>query len=400
MQEQQMFQMADNLKQRENIIVFGVGGGGGNALNHIINCGVEGVEFVAANTDAKALLMNKAPNKIILGEKSTRGLGAGANPQVGMDAAKESMDRIKEYLMGADMLFVTAGMGGGTGTGAAPVIAEAAKEMGILVVGVVTTPFKFEMTRRFNVALEGIERLKSKVDALLVVENERLLSIADDRLRIVDAYKMVDEVLRQAVQGVTDLIVKPGIINLDFADIRTVMQNSGSAIMGVGVGEGDNRAELATKAATKSPLMSVPMHGAKGVLLNFTTGADATLAELSKAATMIQSMADPGANVFWGHVIDEEMGESMRLTLIATGFPEGASEPEKKEIVKPPLPPHPLPPKPIRQITDFYKGRKSGESALEETRLQSPGEEENDIFRGVPRSASDSPSFFRKYKQQ
>ena len=264
MEQTQMFQLTDSIKQRENIIVFGVGGGGGNALNHIINSGLEGVEFVAANTDAKALALNKAPNKIVLGEKLTRGLGAGANPQVGMDAAKESMDRIKEYIEGADMLFVTAGMGGGTGTGAAPVIADIAREMGILVVAVVTLPFSFEMQKRFLTAQDGIARLKDNVDALLVVENDRLLGLADEKLRLVDAYQMVDEVLRQAVQGVTDLIVKPGVINLDFADIKTVMRNAGSAIMGIGVGEGDSRAELAAKAAIKSPLMSVPMQGAKG----------------------------------------------------------------------------------------------------------------------------------------
>ena len=205
MEQTQMFQLTDSIKQRENIIVFGVGGGGGNALNHIINSGLEGVEFVAANTDAKALALNKAPNKIVLGEKLTRGLGAGANPQVGMDAAKESMDRIKEYIEGADMLFVTAGMGGGTGTGAAPVIADIAREMGILVVAVVTLPFSFEMQKRFLTAQDGIARLKDNVDALLVVENDRLLGLADEKLRLVDAYQMVDEVLRQAVQGVTDL---------------------------------------------------------------------------------------------------------------------------------------------------------------------------------------------------
>ena len=278
MEQEQLFQFSDDLtKQRENIIVFGVGGGGGNALNHIIESGVQGVDFVAANTDAKALNLNKAQNKIILGEKLTRGLGAGANPQVGTDAAKESMDRIKEYITGADMLFVTAGMGGGTGTGAAPVIAEAAKEMGILVVGVVTLPFSFEMQKRLKTAQGGIEHLRKNVDALLVVENDRLLQLADDKLRIVDAYKMVDEVLRQAVQRVTDLITKPGFINLDFADIKTVMSNAGSAIMGIGVGEGESRAELAAKAAIKSPLMSIPMEGARGILLNVTTGPDVTL---------------------------------------------------------------------------------------------------------------------------
>nr|MBQ6739701.1 cell division protein FtsZ [Synergistaceae bacterium] len=326
--DQNLFQVSEsNVQGRENIIVFGVGGGGGNALNHIIESGVEGVDFVAANTDKKALDLNKAPNKIILGEKLTRGLGAGANPTVGQDAAKESMDRIKDYITGADMIFVTAGMGGGTGTGAAPVIAEAAKEMGILVVGVVTLPFSFEMQKRLKTAQSGIENLRKHVDALLVVENDRLLQIADDKLKIVDAYKMVDEVLRQAVQGVTDLITKPGFINLDFADIKAIMTNAGSAIMGIGVGNGDNRAEDAARSAIKSPLMSVPMEGAKGILLNVTTGEEFTLHEMNKTAEVIRATADPDANVIWGHVIDPDIGDSIRVTLIATGFPEGKVKP-------------------------------------------------------------------------
>ena len=332
--DQSLFQVSDSSVQgRENIIVFGVGGGGGNALNHIIESGVEGVDFVAANTDKKALDLNKAPNKIILGEKLTRGLGAGANPTVGQDAAKESMDRIKDYITGADMIFVTAGMGGGTGTGAAPVIAEAAKEMGILVVGVVTLPFSFEMQKRLKTAQSGIENLRKNVDALLVVENDRLLQIADDKLKIVDAYKMVDEVLRQAVQGVTDLITKPGFINLDFADIKAIMTNAGSAIMGIGVGNGDNRAEDAARSAIKSPLMSVPMEGAKGILLNVTTGEEFTLHEMNKTAEVIKATADPDANVIWGHVIDPDIGDSIRVTLIATGFPEGKVKPVSKPAV-------------------------------------------------------------------
>ena len=391
-----MFQLTDSIKQRENIIVFGVGGGGGNALNHIINSGLEGVEFVAANTDAKALAMNKAPNKIVLGEKLTRGLGAGANPQVGMDAAKESMDRIKEYIDGADMLFVTAGMGGGTGTGAAPVIADVAREMGILVVAVVTLPFSFEMQKRFLTAQDGIARLKDNVDALLVVENDRLLGLADEKLRLVDAYQMVDEVLRQAVQGVTDLIVKPGVINLDFADIKTVMRNAGSAIMGIGVGEGESRAELAAKAAIKSPLMSVPMQGAKGILFNVTTGADVTLNEMARAAEVIKATADPKAEVIWGHVIDEEVGDAIRLTLIATGFPEGKSKPApvpdkvKKDVPSPS----------VRTISSLFSSKKSENNGFEETRLQPPGEEETDLFRGVPKTTYDLPAIYRKRKQE
>ena len=396
MEQTHMFQLTDSIKQRENIIVFGVGGGGGNALNHIINSGLEGVEFVAANTDAKALALNKAPNKIVLGEKLTRGLGAGANPQVGMDAAKESMDRIKEYIDGADMLFVTAGMGGGTGTGAAPVIADVAREMGILVVAVVTLPFSFEMQKRFLTAQEGIARLKDNVDALLVVENDRLLGLADEKLRLVDAYQMVDEVLRQAVQGVTDLIVKPGVINLDFADIKTVMRNAGSAIMGIGVGEGESRAELAAKAAIKSPLMSVPMQGAKGILFNVTTGPDVTLAEMARAAEVIKATADSQAEVIWGHVIDEEVGEAIRLTLIATGFPEGKAKPV------------PLPDKgrkeafssSARTISSLFNAKRNEGTGFEETRLQPPVEEETDLFRGVPKTTYDLPAIYRKRQKE
>jgi cell division protein FtsZ len=402
MEQEQLFQMSDELtQQRENIIVFGVGGGGGNALNHIIESGVQGVDFVAANTDAKALNLNMAPNKIILGEKLTRGLGAGANPQVGSDAAKESMDRIKEYITGADMLFVTAGMGGGTGTGAAPIIAEAAKEMGILVVGVVTLPFGFEMPKRMKTAQGGIEHLRKNVDALLVVENDRLLGLADDKLRIVDAYKMVDEVLRQAVQGVTDLITKPGFINLDFADIKTVMSNAGSAIMGIGVGEGESRAELAAKAAIKSPLMSTPMDGAKGILLNVTTGPDVTLMEMTRAAEVIKETADPEANVIWGHVIDEEVGESVHVTLIATGFPEGTLNSIKvpNKAGKPAVPPAAADTKALRSIFPGAVQPRSGVS-FEETRLQAPNEDERDPFRGVQRMAYDQPAIFRRTRKE
>ena len=441
--DQSLFQVGDSSVQgRENIIVFGVGGGGGNALNHIIESGVEGVDFVAANTDKKALDLNKASNKIILGEKLTRGLGAGANPAVGQDAAKESMDRIKDYITGADMIFVTAGMGGGTGTGAAPVIAEAAKEMGILVVGVVTLPFSFEMQKRLKTAQGGIENLRKNVDALLVVENDRLLQIADDKLRIVDAYKMVDEVLRQAVQGVTDLITKPGFINLDFADIKTIMTNAGSAIMGIGVGNGDNRAEDAARSAIKSPLMSVPMEGAKGILLNVTTGEEFTLHEMNKTAEVIKATADPDATVIWGHVIDPDIGDSMRVTLIATGFPEGKVKPN---VVKQPnintntnasfnsnanqVPPvqlqqeEPMPPRqvtrgirqpqqPVRPqqgmgggmtdrapVRSFYRPATRTPSTLndgfEESRLQTPNDD-RDASHGLPRMNYDQPAIYRR----
>ncbi len=326
MEKENLFAMDEGQpQQRERLVVFGVGGGGGNALNHIIESGVKGVDFVAANTDARALTLNKAQNKILLGEKLTRGLGAGGNPQTGMDAAKESLERMEEYIDGADMLFITAGMGGGTGTGAAPIIAEAARAKDVLTVGVVTLPFDFEMAKRMKTAKAGVESLKKYVDALLVIENQRLLDMADENLRMLDAYKLVDEVLRQGVQGVTDLLTDPGLINLDFADIRSVMSNGGTAIMGVGSGEGENRAELAARAAIKSKLMPVDLRGAKCVLLNVTTGPDATLVEMTRTAEVIKEAADPEANVFWGHVISKKAGGGVHVTLIATGIPDGAN---------------------------------------------------------------------------
>jgi len=295
--EDQPFKAVDFSRQRERILVIGVGGGGGNALNHIIRSGVEGVEFIAANTDARSLDANEARVKIVLGEKLTKGLGAGSDPEVGADAAKESIERIKEHVANVDMVFLTAGMGGGTGTGASPIIAEAARELGALVVAVVTTPFSFEMKTRFRIASQGIENLRGKVDALLVVENDRLLALADEKTKIMDAYRLADEVLRQAVQGVTDLILKPGMIGVDFADIRTVMRNAGSAIMGIGHGDGENRAELAAKAATRSPLMSVSMKGAKGILFNVSGGSDLGILEMQKAANIIRDTADEDAIV-------------------------------------------------------------------------------------------------------
>ncbi|MBQ7262701.1 MAG: cell division protein FtsZ [Synergistaceae bacterium] len=390
MENDQLFRMTnDTMKHTEKIVVFGVGGGGGNALNHIIEADLAGVDFIAANTDAKALDLNKATSKIILGEKLTRGLGAGANPQVGMDAATESLDKIKEYITGTDMLFVTAGMGGGTGTGAAPVIAKAAREMGTLVVGVVTLPFSFEMQKRYRTAQGGIENLKKHVDALLVVENDKLLGLEDSKkIRLEEAYAMVDEVLLQAVQGVTDLIIKPGHINLDFADIRTVMANAGSAIMGIGEREGENRAELAAKAAIQSPLMSVPMEGAKGLLFNVTTGPDVTLHEMSQAADVIKATADPDAEVIWGHVIDKEIGNKLRVTLIATGFPEGKIRHSRTKGDVPPV------------VTPGGRtiglSTKKSDGASGDIRHLSSEDDDAEPFRGVPRMSYDEPAIFRR----
>ena len=329
--EDQPFTVPDFSKQRERILVIGVGGGGGNALNHIIRSGVEGVEFIAANTDARSLDANDASVKIVLGEKLTKGLGAGSDPDTGAAAAMESLERIKEHVANVDMVFLTAGMGGGTGTGASPIIAEAAKELGALVVAVVTTPFSFEMKARFRIAKQGIENLKGKVDALLVVENDRLLALADEKTKVIDAYRLADEVLRQAVQGVTDLILKPGMIGVDFADIRTVMRDAGSAIMGIGHGDGENRAEMAARAAIRSPLMSVSMKGAKGILFNVAGGSDITMFKMNKAANIIKDTADDDAMVIWGHAINEELNGSMRITVIATGFAEETATPSRPE---------------------------------------------------------------------
>jgi len=387
--QDQVFHLPDTLKQTELILVIGVGGGGGNALNHIIESGVDGVEFIAANTDAKALSLNKAPHKIILGEKLTKGRGAGADPLMGMDAAKESIDRIREYVNGADMVFVTAGMGGGTGTGGAPIIAEVAKEAGSLVVGVVTMPFRFEMKKRALVAQEGIIKLKEKVDALLVVENDRLLNHIEDKTKSIDAYKMANEVLRQAVQGVTDLILKPGIINVDFADVKTVMKSAGSAIMGIGEGEGDNRAELAAKAAIKSPLMSMPLKGAKGILINIEAGPDAGLFEMTRAADIVNETADENAQVIWGHTISEDIGNKMRVTVIATGLAEFK---DKIPPVGSPL---------DRSIKYRTLDRTIGTRnfLFDEKDLQGTGDD-NDMFNGVPKTLYDTPSIIRKQQQK
>ncbi|GHV32995.1 cell division protein FtsZ [Synergistales bacterium] len=387
---EQVFDLPDALKEGERLVIIGVGGGGGNALDHIIASNVEGVEFIAANTDVKALRNNKAQRKIILGEKLTRGLGAGADPQKGMDAAKESIELIRESLEGADMIFVTAGMGGGTGTGAAPVIAEVACETGALVVGVVTTPFGFEGVHRAEVAQQGLEQLRDRVDALLIVENERLLTQADDNIRMVDAYKMANEVLRQAVQGVTDLIVKSGHINLDFADIRTVMKKSGSAIMGMGIADGDNAAEAAAKIAIRAPLMSHTIDGATNAIVNVEGSEDMTLREIKKAADLVNTMTDGRVQTILGHVINNEMGDQVRVTVIATGLSDSAMH-KKDSGGNAPI-----------NNTIRQGGRRGllsngrGPITLDGSDTMS-GEE--DIFRGMPKTTYDTPAIFRKKQQ-
>src|SRR5207302_3567121 len=305
------------------IKVVGVGGGGTNAVSRMVDAGLHGVEFIAANTDAQALAMCDADLKLNIGHNSTKGLGACADPDVGLAAASESRDEIKEALKGADMVFVTAGEGGGTGTGAAPVIAEIAKnEIGALTVGVVTRPFSFEGSQRSRQATEGIANLSEQVDTLIVIPNERLLGIVERRTSILDAFRAADDVLRQGVQGITDLITIPGLINLDFADVRTIMHDAGSALMGIGTARGQNRAAEAARSAVSSPLLDSSIEGATGILLNVTGPGDMGLFEVNEAAEVVTSAASPDANIIFGAVIDEGLGDELRVTVIATGFGE------------------------------------------------------------------------------
>ncbi len=309
-----------DLDQFANIKVIGVGGGGNNAVNRMINAGLKGVEFISVNTDAQALQMALANNKIQIGAKLTKGLGAGANPDIGQKAAEESKEDIEQALKGADMVFVTAGMGGGTGTGAAPVVAEVAKDLGALTVGVVTKPFTFEGKKRMQQAEIGIENLKDKVDTLITIPNDRLLQVVEKNTSIVEAFRIADDVLRQGVQGISDLIAVPGLINLDFADVKTIMKETGSALMGIGRASGDNRAMEAARGAISSPLLETSIEGARGVLLNITGGASLGLFEVNEAAEIIAQAADPEANIIFGAVIDERMEDEVRVTVIATGF--------------------------------------------------------------------------------
>jgi cell division protein FtsZ len=310
------------------IKVVGIGGGGTNAVNRMVDAGLKGVEFVAVNTDAQALQMCDADQKLQIGDQLTRGLGAGADPEIGYGAANESRDEIKEALKGSDMVFLTVGEGGGTGTGAAPVIAEVAKqEIGALTVGVVTRPFDFEGAQRARQAEEGIQRLREQVDTLIVIPNEKLLAVVERRTSILDAFREADNVLRQGVQGITDLITIPGLINLDFADVRTIMHEAGSALMGIGDASGENRAAEAAKNAISSPLLEQSVEGATGILLNITGGGDLGLFEVNEAAEIIQSAADSNSNIIFGAVVDEGIGDAVRVTVIATGFEQSSRLP-------------------------------------------------------------------------
>jgi cell division protein FtsZ len=302
------------------IKVVGVGGGGSNAVNRMIEAGLRGCEFIAVNTDAQALLMSEADQKLHIGARSSRGLGAGADPAVGEEAAAESHDEIKEALKGADMVFITAGEGGGTGTGGAPIIAEVAHDLGALTVGVVTRPFGFEGRKRAEQAQNGITNLRDKCDTLIVIPNDRLLQVVEKRTSVIEAFRMADEVLRQGVQGITDLITIPGLVNLDFADVRTIMNDAGSALMGIGEADGESRAAEAARVAVSSPLLEASVEGATGILLNITGGSDLGLFEVNEAAEVVTGAADANANVIFGAVIDENLAGRVRVTVIATGF--------------------------------------------------------------------------------
>lgn len=323
-----MLEFDTNMDELARIKVIGVGGGGNNAVNRMIEHGVEGVEFIAANTDAQALNLSKAETKVQIGNKLTRGLGAGANPEVGKKAAEESREQLEEVLAGADMIFVTAGMGGGTGTGAAPVIAQVAKDLGALTVGVVTRPFSFEGKRRSNQAISGIDTLKGSVDTLIVIPNDRLLEIVDKNTPMLEAFREADNILRQGVQGISDLIAKPGLINVDFADVKTIMYDKGSALMGIGVATGETRATEAAKKAISSPLLETSIDGAHGILMNITGGTNLSLYEVQEAADLVTNAADEEVNVIFGSVINENLNDEIIVTVIATGFDESVQKAE------------------------------------------------------------------------
>lgn len=315
-----MFEFDVDMEQFANIKVVGVGGGGNNAVNRMIESDVKGIDFIIVNTDRQALFSSKAETKIQIGEKLTRGLGAGANPDIGKKAAEESKNEILEALKGSDMVFITAGMGGGTGTGAAPVVAEIAKELGILTVGVVTKPFMFEGKRRMLHAEKGIEDLKTRVDTLVTIPNDRLLQIVEKKTPITEAFRIADDVLKQGIQGISDLIAVPGLVNLDFADVKTIMLDQGLAHMGIGRASGENRATEAAKQAIQSPLLETSINGAKGVLLNITGGSNLGLFEVNEAADIIKQAVDPDANIIFGAVVDESLKDDIKITVIATGF--------------------------------------------------------------------------------
>ena len=383
-----MIQFDENKNLAAKVKIIGIGGGGNNALNTMISYKLSGVEFIAANTDAQALAANLAPIKLQLGASLTKGLGAGANPEIGRKAALEDVDKIREVLKGADMVFITAGLGGGTGTGGAPVIAEAAREIGVLTVAIVTKPFHFEGKKRMKQAEEGLANLRMTADALITIPNQRLLSISGKSMTLLEAFKKADEILYHAAKGISDIIVGQGIINLDFADVRTVMSETGMALMGTGIASGENRSVEAAQKAISSPLLEdITIEGARGVLINITGGQDMTLSEINEATTLIQKEAHEEANIIWGMVIDEAMSEDIRVTVIATGF--GKAEEKSASRFKK-VAPISFSMRENRDIPTFMRRVKVNER-FDELKLSEPPEfpvEDEDRF--------DIPTFLRK----
>ncbi|PYZ93232.1 cell division protein FtsZ [Salipaludibacillus keqinensis] len=386
-----MLEFEMDMEQLATIKVIGVGGGGSNAVNRMIENGLQGVDFIAVNTDAQALHLSKADHKLQLGGKLTRGLGAGANPEIGKKAAEESRDQLEEQLTGADMVFITAGMGGGTGTGAAPVIAEIAKEAGALTVGVVTRPFTFEGRKRMLQATNGIAALKEKVDTLIVIPNDRLLEIVDKNTPMLEAFREADNVLRQGVQGISDLIAVPGLINLDFADVKTIMSEKGSALMGIGVATGESRAAEAAKKAISSPLLETSVDGAQGVLMNITGGTNLSLFEVHEAAEIVSTASDSEVNMIFGSVINENLKDEIVVTVIATGFDE--MQAEKPATSSRPSLGQPKPSQPsTHSRNEAASSQENQQKPAPTPQQQQPAEEEMDTL--------DIPTFLRNRRNR
>jgi len=374
------------------IKVLGVGGGGNNALNTMIDDNqISGVEFIAVNTDSQALLANKADTKIQIGKELTRGLGSGGNPEVGREAAEESRELLKEYLIDTDMVFIGGGMGGGTYTGAVPVIADVAREMGALTIAVTTKPFTFEGTKRMVIAEEGLEKLKGKVDTLIVVPNQRIMDIVDRKMTLLEAFKVVDSVLSQGVQGISEIITTPGLINVDFADVKVIMKNAGSSLLGIGTGVGENRAQVAAKAAISSPLLDISVEGAKGILFNITGGPDLTMNEVEEAAKFISETADVDANIIFGATIDENMIDQVKIIVIATGFDES-----RLKLAK--MMSKPQSPKVQGIVSEFPKDEIKKEEQSDELKRKEKIKEDKEIEEDEFGEEFDIPTFLRQGK--
>ncbi len=370
------------------IKVIGIGGGGGNAVSSMVEGNnINGVEFIAINTDAQVLLANKSPTKLQIGEKITKGLGVGGNPELGAQAAEESAEKIKELLLDSDMVFITAGMGGGTGTGASPIIAKLAKETGALTVAIVTRPFAFEGTRRAVIADEGIEKLRQEVDTLIVIPNQRLMDVIDRKMTLLEAFRIVDSVLSQAVGGIADIITTAGLVNVDFADVKAIMKDAGTALLGIGTGVGENRAQMAARAAVSSPLLDLSIEGARGVLFNIAGGNDLTMFEVDEAARIISSAADPDANVIFGAVVKDELVDQVKITVIATGFDETRAK--LAGIAKSAVPP-------IQGVVSELPSREEGKLDKEEDKEFIPSDKEEGEEEDVFGEKFEIPAFLRK----